>query len=222
MGISSEMRERIAKTIENLRKNNIKAFFVEKKEDVVPLIEKMLNKGDTVAVGGSMTLLETGVIEHLGSGRYNFLDRYKPGLTKEQIHRIYIDSFSADAYLCSSNAVTERGELFNVDGTSNRVAAIVFGPKSVIMVVGYKKIVENIEKAVERVKTVAAPANCERLNCETFCREKGRCMSLELDAPFISDGCNSPDRICCNYVISAKQRINGRIKVIIVGEELGY
>jgi len=213
---------RIQRTAENLRKNNMEVFCVEKKEDVVPLVESLLSEGDTVAVGGSASLAESGVLELLRSGKYNFLDRYDSSLTREETEEIFRKSFFADAYLCSSNAVTEKGELYNVDGNSNRVAAICYGPKSVIMVVGYNKIVKDIDEAIIRVKTTAAPANCVRLNCDTYCREKGECMSFLNDPSYMTSGCSSPGRICCNYVVSARQRVKNRIKVILVAEELGF
>ena len=102
------------------------------------------------------------------------------------------------------------------------IAAIAFGPKSVIIIAGYNKIVRNLEEAEIRVKRTAAPANCERLSCGTYCSVKGECVSLSKSDREICDGCESDDRICCNYLISAHQRHKGRIKVIIVGEELGY
>ncbi len=213
---------RIQKTAENLRKNNMQVFCVEKKEDVVPVVESLLSEGDTVAAGGSVSLAESGVMELLCCGKYNFLDRSKSGLTREEIEDIYRQSFFADAYFCSSNAVTEKGELYNVDGNSNRVAAICYGPKSVIMVVGYNKIVKDMDEAIRRVKTTAAPANCVRLNCDTYCKEKGECMSFLSDDLYMPSGCSSTGRICCNYVVSAMQRVKNRIKVILVAEELGF
>lgn len=206
-------------TIKNLENNNIEAICVQSRDEVVPLVEKLVEEGSTVAVGGSVTLEETGVLEHLRSGRYNFLDRYEEGLDGEQIKDIYRKSFGADAYFCSSNAITEEGELFNVDGNANRIGAIAFGPKNVIIIAGVNKIVKNIDEAVKRVKTVAAPKNCVRLNRRTFCAQKGFCANMEGG---IGKGCDSPDRICRHYLVSAKQAIFGRIKVIIVAEELGY
>jgi len=213
------IRKRVDKVIDNLRKNNILGMFVEKKEDVAAMAEKLLAEGETVAVGGSMSLFECGIINLLRSGKYNFLDRYEDELTREQINQIFIDSFSADTYLCSSNAVTENGELYNVDGNSNRIAAICFGPKSVIMVVGINKIVKDLDEAVIRVKNIAAPANATRLGCKTYCKEKGECMS---EGSELAGGCKSDARICCSYVVNSFQRVKDRIKVIIVGEEIGY
>lgn len=119
----------IENTIKNLEKNNIEALYVESKEDVVPLIEKLVPQGSTVAVGGSVSLDESGVLSHLRSGRYEFFDRYAQGLSREEVMEVYRKSFGVDAYFCSSNAVTEEGELYNVDGNANRISAIAFGPK---------------------------------------------------------------------------------------------
>lgn len=216
------LEKRISRVMENLEKNNMQTYYVESKADVVQKVSELLTEGDTVAVGGSMSIFESGVIDLLHSGKYSFLDRYEKGLSRDEIEKIFVDSFSADAYICSSNAVTENGELYNVDGNSNRVAAICYGPKSVIMVIGCNKIVKDLDAAILRVKTIAAPANCTRLKSETYCMGKGECMAFLSDNPDMPSGCNSSDRICCNYVVSAYQRKKGRIKVIIVGEELGY
>ena len=209
----------IKTTMENLQKNNINAFLVETKEDVIPLVEKIVEEGATVAVGGSVTLNETGMLEHLRGGRYTFYDRYEEGLTQAQIKEVFVKSMDADAYFCSCNAVTEEGELYNVDGNANRVAAIAFGPKKVILIVGVNKIVKNLDEAVVRVKTIAAPKNAKRLNCDTYCVKKGECMDL---GGGMGKGCNSPGRICRHYLVSSKQTVKDRINVIFVNEELGY
>lgn len=215
------MEEYIKTTMENLQKNNIKPYYVETKAEVVPLIKTLINKGESVSCGGSVSLKECGVDEQvLKSGDYDFIDR--TGLQGEELRQSYGRAFMCDTFLTSSNAVTQRGELYNVDGNSNRVACIVFGPKQVIMVVGKNKIVPDINAAVERVKTIAAPPNCKRLNCPTPCAETDKCVSLAKENPFICDGCHGDGRICCNYVISAQQRHKDRIKVIIVNESLGY
>lgn len=203
--------KKIERTLKNLEENNMQAFYIEAKTQVADKLQELLHEGDTISCGGSMTLFETGAIDHLRSGRYNFLDRYKPGLTPEEIRDTFIGAFSANAYVCSTNAITEDGELYNMDGNSNRVAAMLFGPRSVIVVVGYNKVVKSIEEAVERVRSIAAPANATRLNCKTPCVQTGYCGD-----------CKSEDRICCNSVVMRKQREKDRIKVIIVGEELGY
>ena len=118
---------------------------------------------------------------------------------------------ASPVYFASANAVTEAGEVLNVDGNANRVAAITFGPASVILVVGSNKIVKDLAAADARVKAVAAPANAKRLSCKTPCAVTGQC-----------ENCQSPGRICCTYVLHRYQRVPGRIKVILVGQELGY
>ncbi len=205
--------------IENLRKNHLNPQFVPTKAEVVPLVERILNDGDTVAVGGSVTLDETGVIELLRNGNFHFLDRYADGLSREEKEEIFRQSFFADAYLCSSNAVTEQGELYNVDGTGNRVAAIAYGPKKVIVVVGINKLVRDLNEAARRVKICAAPLNTQRLGFETYCNKAGHCMKVDGG---MTDGCASAMRICCSYLITGYQRQTDRIHVILVGEECGY
>lgn len=140
----------IEKTMKNLEKNGFKPFYVKTKEEVVPLVKTLINKGESVSNGGSVTLNETGVSELIACGDYDFIDR--TGLQGEELRQSYIRAFGCDTYFCSSNAVTENGELYNVDGNSNRVACIVYGPRQVIMVVGKNKIVKDINEAVVRVK----------------------------------------------------------------------
>lgn len=210
----------IEKVRMNLEKNGIKTFLAESKSDVIPIIKTLVKKGESVSNGGSMTLEECGVIALLKNGDYDFIDR--SGLEGEALRNAYIRAFGCDTYFCSSNAVTENGELYNVDGNSNRVACIVFGPRQVIMVVGVNKIVKDINEAINRVKTIAAPANTKRLACKTPCRETGKCISLNNQNSLPCDGCLSSQRVCCNYVISARQRHKDRIKLIIVNEKLGY
>ena len=214
------IEKRIAKVGENLEKNNMEFYYAETKKKVSDIVKNLIKKGDVITNGGTMTMAECNLAELLNSPDYNYLDRSK--MTPEEIAELYIKAFSADVYISSSNAITEDGCLYNVDGNSNRIAAIAFGPKSVIIIAGYNKIVKNLEEAEIRVKREAAPPNCVRLSCPTYCAEKGECLSLSKADRQITDGCGGDGRICCNYLISAHQRHKGRIKVIIVGEELGY
>lgn len=214
------MEKQIQLVMKNLRKNRMEAYYVPHKEAVAAQVAALLHPGDVVAVGGSESLRQTGVLDLLRGGEYRFLDRYAPGLTPEQVRRVFIDSFDADAYLCSTNAVTLNGELYNVDGNANRVAAMCYGPRSVILVVGCNKIVKNLEEAAGYVKRVSAPANTVRLSCDTPCAQTGLCAGL--NGRDCTAGCGADSRICCTYVVMAKQREQGRIKVILVGEELGF
>lgn len=213
------MNERINQVKKALEANNMAVYYVDTKDEVVGQVEKLLRDGQSVAVGGSNSLWATGVIDHLRCGRYRFYDRHEPGLTPRQIRRVFLQSFTVDTYLCSANAVTLNGELYNVDGNSNRIAAICYGPESVIMVVGVNKIVDNLDEAIRRVKTTAAPPNACRQNLPTYCAAKGECVKAD---GCMTDGCRSDSRMCCNYLVSAKQRIKDRIKVILVGEPIGF
>lgn len=205
------MEQKIKRVIENLEKNNIEAYYASDEKAVIEKVSEFVKEGDTISVGGSMTLFETGVINFLKNGKFNYLDRYKEGLTSADIKDIFRKSFSADAYFVSSNAVTEGGELFNVDGNGNRVAAMMYGPDKVVVIVGVNKIVRDVQEAVMRNKGCSAPANAKRLNRNTPCTKSGYCME-----------CSSTERICNNYVLIKKQVQKGRIKVIIVGKQLGY
>lgn len=202
---------KIKRTIENLEKHNMEGYYVQDEKELIEKVSGILQEGDTVSVGGSMTLFETGVIELLKSGKYNYLDRYKEGLSALEIKEIFRRCFSADTYIVSSNAITENGELYNVDGNGNRVAAMLYGPDKVIVIVGINKIVKNVEEAIKRNEEISGPANCIRLNRNTPCTKVGYCMD-----------CSSSERICNEYVLIKRQGSKGRISVIIVGKELGY
>lgn len=214
--VSKVIMKRLERTAEALRKNNMAAFVCADNTQAVEKVRELLFDGATIGSGGSMSLVESGVMELLKSDIYNFIDRttYSP----EDMEQCYQKMYGADFYICSSNAVTEKGELYNVDGNSNRISAICFGPKKVIMVVGSNKIVRNLDDAVKRVKSIAAPANCVRLGCNTYCKETGVCSGID---GCMTDGCKG-DTICCNYLISAKQRHKDRINVILVAQPLGY
>ena len=215
------MNEKIERTMKMLEKNNMQPYFCETKEQALELLKTLIPEGATVTHGGSTTLIQLGAGELLSSGGYNYLDRSKCA-DRDAQQKLYRDSFFADVYLTGSNAVTENGELYNVDGNANRVSAIAFGPKSVIAVVGVNKLVRDLDEAALRVKTTAAPRNAVRLGLDTYCAKAGRCVSLSKECPGMTDGCRSEQRICCSYLVSAYQREKGRIKVVIVDEELGY
>ena len=202
---------KVTRTLANLEKNNITGYYVEDETELLEKIKEILQEGWTVAVGGSMTLFETGIIDYLREGRFNFLDRYAEGLKPEDIKDIFRKSFFADAYITSTNALLEEGQLYNVDGNGNRVAAMLYGPDNVIVIAGVNKLVGSLEEAIERNKSIAAPANCVRLSRRTPCTKTGQCMD-----------CSSEDRICNDYVLIKRQNNARRIKVIIVGKSLGY
>lgn len=203
--------KKIEKTINNLKKNNINGYYVKDNDELINLIKDIAKEGEVVSVGGSMSLFESKVIELLRSGRYEFLDRYKENLTQEDIKEIYRKSFFADAYFASANAITEDGKIFNVDGNGNRVAAILYGPDKVVLIVGVNKIVKNIEQAVSRNRAISGPANAKRLNLSTPCVKTGQCME-----------CKSEERICCEYTVIKRQRNPKRMHVIFINDTLGF
>ena len=206
---SNEMK--INRTIEALKKNNMNGYYAKNRDEVIKLIEDIVAEGSKVAVGGSETLSELGVLEYLRSGRYDFLDRYKAGLTPEEVTNIFKQSFLADAYLSGCNAITENGELYNVDGNGNRVAAMLYGPDKVIVICGVNKIVKDVDEAIKRNRAISAPMNAKRLKRKTPCAKVGYCMD-----------CNSPERICNEYTLIKKQRSAERMHVIFLNENLGY
>ena len=134
-------------------------YLVNSKEELIEKVNELVSENSLVACGGSQSIFETGLINHLRSGRYEFIDRYIDGLTPEDIKEIYRKSFYADAYFTSTNAITENGELYNVDGNGNRVAAMLYGPDKVIVVAGVNKIVKDVNEAIKRNEQIAAPAN---------------------------------------------------------------
>lgn len=213
------MTEQIRRTMDNLKRNRMNPYYVESRAEVLPLVESLMPAGSTVGVGGSVTLQETGVMELIRSEKYRFFDRYAPELTDAQREQVFRDAAFADVFLSSSNAVTEQGELYNVDGRSNRIAALAYGPAKVIVIAGINKLVPDLPAAVRRVKEVAAPLNARRLHCDTYCNQTGHCLHPEGS---MNEGCASPQRICRNALVSAMQQDSERIHVILVGESLGY
>ncbi len=201
--------KRAERTIENLRKNRMEAYFVKDSSEALELVKKLVPEGAMVRVGGSRTLHETGIIELFENGNYDYCDSHV--VPAEEVEKARREAFFADYFLASANAITEDGEIYNVDGAGTRVAPIIFGPQNVILVAGTNKIVTDIAAAEDRLRNLAAPANAKRLGCKTPCAETGTCMN-----------CQSPARICCSYTLLSYQRIPNRIKVIIVGEHLGY
>ena len=217
------MTERIEKVIKNLNGNNINAVYCDTKGEVLNKVEELLTDGATISSGGSVSLVECGVWDLINKPCYNFLNRNRKGITPEEQMEIYKQVIGIDYYFCSANAVTENGELLNVDGFANRISALAFGPKKVIMVVGVNKIVKDLDEAFLRVKKIAAPKNCVRLGIDNPCVKLGHCVSLlKNDNPDFTDGCKKPTRICRNYLVSGMQKDKERITVILCGEELGY
>lgn len=209
--ISWFISKQIQKAIDALEKNNMKGFFVQDEQELLELIDELIEEHSVVGVGDSLTLIETGVLDFVRNGNYVFLDKYEEGITSDEKKKLYIQNFLADTFLCSTNALTEDGKLYNIDGNGSRVAPMIYGPKQVIIVAGINKLVQNIEDAEKRVRNYAAPIDAKRLNKDTPCTKLGHCVD-----------CKSPNRICNDFVTITGQFVKDRIKVIIVAKALGY
>ena len=214
--VNEIIRLRMEKTKNALENNNMTAYTVKTKEEAADIVRSLLKKGDVIASGGSVTLNQCGITDIIKSPDYIYLDRNS--VAPDKTAEIFRKSFSADVYLCSSNAITENGELYNVDGNGNRVAAMLFGPKKVLVFAGCNKIVRDIDDAAKRVKSCATPANAMRLNLDTPCTH-GACPGTDGE---LCAGCRSENRICAMYTVLARQRVKDRIHVILIGEEVGY
>ena len=201
----------LEKTIENLKANNFDTSLVKDKEAALEAVKSILVPGSSVACGGSVTLLECGVVDYMQSGIFEFLDRFKPGADANELADIAWKTKKCDYFLLSANAITENGEIFNVDATGNRISALIHGPKNVVIVAGTNKIVSDLAAARDRVRKTAGPSNAKRLKLSTPCVEDGVCHD-----------CDSDKRICCFYLTSDFQRNKDRKKVILVEEALGY
>ncbi len=207
------LEAKIKRTIQALEKNGMPAQYAPTKEDAVKAVGQLLTPGDVISCGGSVTLRESGVRELMLSGQYDFLDR-----EQQPPEEVYLKTFGADVFLTSANAITEAGELYNVDGRGNRTAALIYGPKKVVVVAGVNKIVRDLDAAIYRVKDIAAPPNAMRQGKGTPCGQLGRCAGC---GGGMTAGCAHEERMCCHYVVTAYQRTK-RIYVVLVGEELGY
>lgn len=198
------------KTIEGLEKRNMQGFYAENKEEAVKIALSLIPKGSVVSWGGSATLQETGLINTLKNNNYQCLDR-NDAESREEKEEIAHKALNADYYLMSTNAMTIDGQLINIDGNGNRVAALIYGPKNVIIVTGINKICDTYDSALSRARNKASIPNVIRFDCNTPCKKTGKCMD-----------CLSPETVCCQFVHTRFSRIKDRIKVIIVGENLGF
>lgn len=203
--------KKIQSVMQALEKNNFVPHYVPNSTALIDLLTTMIPKDSEVAVGGSMSLFESGVIDLLRALPVTFYDRYAEGLTSEDIRDVYIKSFDTDIYFTSTNALTEDGCLFNVDGNGNRVAAMLYGPEKVFVIAGINKLVKDLPAAIERNRSTCAPANAKRLSRNTPCASTGFCTD-----------CNSPDRVCADYVFMKRQARANRVHVFVVGEALGF
>jgi len=195
----------------SLKKNGFDAVYVKTGAEATELVSKYLKKGSTVGFGGSMTVRDLGIQRKATDAGCELLDHNAPGLAQDAKTAILKRQLTCDLFVSSSNAVTLEGEIVNVDGTGNRVAALSYGPTKTVVVVGVNKIVRDLDEAFARVETHAAPMNNKRLDRPNPCVKAGTCMD-----------CDGDTRICRVYQILRKRPGGTDFTVIIVGEELGY
>ena len=202
------MKQKIENVSKALEENNIKGYHISSREELFEVLETLVPDGAKVGYGGSMTLTDAGVIDWLRwKKNIELYDRARVDDQDECMRK----SLVSDVFFTSTNAITEDGWLYNVDGRGNRVSAMIFGPKSVVVIAGWNKIVADLAAAQTRVRKVAAPANCMRLDKQTPCTKTTSCVN-----------CKSPDRICRSFVALGPQGEKNRIKVLILEENLGY
>lgn len=196
--------------IEKFNLRGIEGYYCDNAEEALITAKRFLTPGCSITWGGSETLSEIGLLDELTESDYVIYDR-STAKTPEESSAMYSKIVSADYFFMSSNAITLDGQLINIDGSGNRVACLITGPKNVIIIAGMNKVVTDVDSGIARVRNMASPPNAVRLGKQTPCAELGRCAN-----------CLTDDCICCQIVITRKSRIPGRIKVILVGEELGY
>lgn len=208
MNLLKIKENQLIKAFEN---HNMSMMIVKDEEELMNYLKSIFVNQKKVAVGGSVTLNQLGVIDLLRNSDVNFIDRYEEGLSREQMEERFRESFFSDLFITSTNAMTMDGCLYNIDGTGNRVAAMIYGPKEVIVIAGINKLFDDEASAIAHIKHCSAPANAIRLHKKTPCTKVGHCVE-----------CHNPERICSSYVKLGYQGKVNRIKVILVEKELGY
>lgn len=199
------------KVVKALEKNGFHAIYFETKEQAENFIMYHVKSGDDVGFGGSQTIKALDLKKRIREIGGNILDHGDLGLNKEQKLQVMRAELVSDLFLCSSNAITLNGELVNIDGAGNRVAAMTFGPRKVIVVAGVNKIVEDIEEGFRRIRNNASPKNNKRLSLKNPCTINGNCID-----------CKSETRICRAYSVLKRKPMQSDISVVIIGEELGF
>lgn len=196
--------------VANLEKRGFAAYYCANKEEALEQALSLIPEGDVVSWGGSMTISQIGLLDAVIK-RNKVIDRASAANPAERVE-LMRQALLCDTFLMSSNGISLDGQLVNIDGNGNRCAALIYGPRQVIVIAGVNKIAGTLEAAVDRARNVAAPINIQRFpGVQTPCAKTGCCCD-----------CQSPDSVCAQFVFTRRCRPEGRIKVIIVGEALGY
>lgn len=199
-----------AKIVDALKKRHFEAYYCATGEEAKEKALSLIPEGHVVSWGGSETLSQIGLLQEMRSGRYSVIDRDTARTPEERVD-LMRKALLADTFLGSSNAISEDGQLVNIDGNGNRVAAMIYGPTNVILVIGLNKAVATVEDAVRRARHLAAPTNAQRFLPDTPCAYTGTCAD-----------CTAQDCICAYISVTRISRPAGKIKVILVGEVLGF
>lgn len=203
------MDEKVIKTIESLKKNHFESNYFETSREAVDYLMSVVPEDSSIGIGGSMTLKTIGIVDRLKERGNEVLFHWLAS-SAEEGHKIRRKALGADIYISSTNALTMDGKIVNIDGFGNRVAGMVFGPKKVYIVCGVNKIVENVDKALERVKSIVH-LNCTRVNADTPCIKTKKCVE-----------CKVPQRACSiTTIIDWKPQLTD-IEVVLINESLGY
>jgi len=197
------------KVVDALKKRGFEAYYVSDKAAAVQKILELIPKEHSISWGGCMTMDQLELKDKLASKGYTLIDR-DTAKTPEEREAIMHQALNCGSFIMSSNAITEDGQLFNIDGKGNRVAALCYGPQNVIVIAGMNKVVQNMDAAYSRVRGFAAPANAQRFDLDTPCKKIGECAD-----------CLSGSTICAQFVTTRFCKPAGRIKVVLIGEELG-
>lgn len=196
--------------IKNLQKRNMEGYYFDSKEEAIEKVMSMIKQEDVVSWGGSYTIDQLGIKTLLEEKQITVIDRDKAKSPEENV-KLRKQSLTADVYLTSTNALTMDGELLNIDGSGNRLAAYCYGPDSVIVVAGMNKVVTDLDMALSKARLDATVPNAVRLNCQTPCRITGKCTE-----------CTMKDTLCGQILVTRYAKPQNRIKVILVGENLGF
>ena len=197
------------KVADALKKRGFEAYYVSDKAAAVQKILELIPKEHSISWGGCMTMDQLELKDKLASKGYTLIDR-DTAKTPEEREAIMHQALNCGSFIMSSNAITEDGQLFNIDGKGNRVAALCYGPQNIIVIAGMNKVVQNMDAAYSRVRGFAAPANAQRFDLDTPCKKIGECAD-----------CLSGSTICAQFVTTRFCKPAGRIKVVLIGEELG-
>ena len=212
--MNSFSREDIDSLIARLSDNNIHAMFCSSSKEALDRLEELIPQGSTVGLGGSMTLEECGALNLLRKMDIQLFDRYKEGLSWEEVGKLRDLSLTADVFLSSTNALSMAGALINADGIGNRVSSQIYGPGKVIIVTGVNKLVKDVSEGLDRIHNLVAPKNARRLNISSPCKDTNVC---------VGEKClSSQKRLCNKYTIIRGEWKPERLFVLIVDEELGY